>query len=191
MEIHRFEALMETARQATRRTMLGGALAGLLALGPAVVERDTASAGNKKRRRRRNRKENWKFVAANMSYLDEHPSSGGDAQAHNSKAQVTIKRRRNKYTICATFQYYTSAATPNQINVKDVIIQPGNTSHSTPAVFVWNGWTAANVFDAGCQKISRGLAQDIVSDPGTYHVNIRTNHPHHPNGAVAAPLTRH
>jgi hypothetical protein len=191
VEFHRFETLVRAIKPATRRSLLGGALAGLLALTPAALEPENATAGNRNRRRRRPRKQTWKLSASSMSYLDEHPSSGGDSLAYNSKALITITQRRRRFQICATFQYYTGAATTNQINVKDVIIQPGNTSHTTQPVYSFFGWTAANVHEVACQSIDRGVAQDILADPGTYHVNIRTNHPHHPFGAVAAPLTRH
>lgn len=193
MESHRFDALVRSVQPATRRSVLSGAIGGLLALAPFALDREEAAAGNnnrnRKQRRRRNR--SWKLSAHPLTNADEHPASSGDTKAYNSKAQITIRQRRRRFQICATFQYYTEASNTNQINVKDVIIQTGNTSSSTPAVFSFAGWTTANVHDAGCQQISRGLANDILGDPGTYHVNLRTNHPHHPNGAVAAPLTRH
>jgi hypothetical protein len=187
MENERFDRLARSMKQVTRRTLLSGAIGGLLTIAPLALGGENASARN----RRRNRRQTWKFSAHPLTHFDEHPASSGDALAYNSKAQLTISRRRNRFQICATFQYYTDASSTHQINVRDVIIQPGNTRNSTPAVFTFPGWTAANVHDAGCLPIERGLAQDIVSDPGTYHVNIRTNHPQHVNGAVAAPLTRH
>jgi hypothetical protein len=190
MEGGRFDALTRSAQASSRRALLAGTMGGLLTMLPLARGSEDAGARNN-RNRRRNRKQTWKLSAHPLTYLDEHPASGGDSSAYNSKAQITITRRRNRFQICATFQYYTSASSTNQINVKDVIIQTGNTSHTTPAVFTFAGWTAANVHDAGCQRIDRDLAQDIVNDPGTYHVNLRTNHPHHPNGAVAAPLTHH
>ncbi len=150
-------------------------MGGLLTVLP--LARGGEDAGARNNRRRRNRKETWKLSAHPLTHFDEHPASSGDASAYNSKAQITITRRRNRSQICATFQYYTDASSTNQINVRDVIIQPGNTSHSTPAVFTFAGWAAANVHDAGCQRIDTGLAQDIVSDPGTYHLDIRQSSP--------------
>jgi hypothetical protein len=186
MDGDRFDVLTRAMKPATRRTLLGGAIGGFITAATLALGREDASA-----RRRRPRRQTWKLSAHPLTYLDEHPSSSGDSRAYNSKAQITINQRRRKFTICGTFQYYTDASSTRDINVRDVIIQTGNTANSTPAVVTFPGWSGANVFDAGCQTIARGLAQDIVNDPGTYHVNLRTNHPRHLNGAVAAPLTRH
>jgi hypothetical protein len=193
MDGERLGMLFSTLGTASRRALLVGVVGGLLTGIPLEQASEVAAARNKRsrRNRRRNRNQTWKLSAHPLTHFDEHPASSGDSQAYNSKAQIVIAKRRRRYQICGTFQYYTDAARTNQINVKDVVIQPGNTSHTTPAVVTFAGWTGANVHDAGCQPIAPDLARQIISSPGDYHVNLRTNTPAHPNGAVAAPLTLH
>jgi hypothetical protein len=189
MDGDRFDVLTRAANPATRRTMLGATIGGLIAAATVALGREDASAGRNNRRRRR--RQSWNLSAAPLTYLDEHPSSSGDSKAYNSKAQIQIHQRRNRFTICGQFQYFTDGSSTRDINVRDVIIQYGTTSSSSQAYVTFPGWGGANNFDAGCQSIARGLANDIVNDPSSYHVNIRTNHPRHLNGAVAAPLKRH
>lgn len=194
MESERFDMLVRSMTPATRRTLLGGTVGGLLTAVSVALGRDGASAGNnnnnQQRRRRRNR-QTWKFSASPLTYLDEHPSSSGDSRAYNSKAEITIHQRRRRFQICGTFQYFTDASSTRDISVRDVIIQYETTSSSSQAWVTFPGWSGSNTFDPGCQSIERNVARDIVNDPGAYHVNIRTNHPRHLNGAVAAPLKRH
>jgi hypothetical protein len=184
MDGDRFDTLARTLKPATRRTLLGGAIGGLLATASLALGREETSA------RRRNRRRTWNFAAAPLTHLDEHPASSGDNRAYNSKAQITISQRRNRFQICGTFQYHTDAVANSQINVRDVIIQQGTTSASSQALVTFAGWAGTTTFDAGCQTIDSSLAKAIVNDPGAYHVNLRTNQPRHLNGAVAAPLTR-
>jgi hypothetical protein len=186
MDGDRFDTLTRSMKPATRRTLLGGAIGGLVTAASLALGRDDVSA-----RRRRPRRQTWKFNASPLTYLDEHPSSSGDAKAYNSKAQITINQRRRKYTICGSFQYFTEASSTRDISVRDVIIQYQTTSSTSQAWVTFPGWAGANTFTAVCQPVARNVARDIVNDPGSYHVNIRTNHPRHLNGAVAAPLKRH
>lgn len=187
MDGDRFDALTRAVNPATRRALLGGAIGGLLTAASLALGRDDASA----RKNRRPRRQTWNFSASPLTYLDEHPSSSGDAKAYNSKAEIQIHQRRRRYTICGQFQYFTDASSTRDISVRDAIIQYQTTSSSSQAWVTFPGWSGATNFDAGCQSVARNVARDIVNDPGSYHVNIRTNHPRHLNGAVAAPLKRH
>lgn len=190
MDGDRFDVLTRAVSPATRRTLLGGAIGALVTAAALALGRDDASAGNNNNNRRR-RRQTWNFSASPLTYLDEHPSSGGDSRAYNSKAELQIHQRRRRYTICGQFQYYTDATATRNISVRDVIIQYQTTSSSSQAWVTFPGWSGANTFDAGCQSVAANVARDMVNDPGGYHVNIRTNNPRHLNGAVAAPLKRH
>ena len=191
MDGDRFDVLTRAMHPATRRSMLAAAIGGIVTAASLALGRDEASAGNNNNnRRRRRQRQTWNFSASPLTYLDEHPSSSGDAKAYNSKAEIQIHQRRRKYTICGQFQYFTDASSTRNINVRDVIIQYQTTSSSSQAWVTFPGWSGANNFDAGCQSVARNVARDMVNDPGGYHVNIRTNNPRHLNGAVAAPLKR-
>jgi hypothetical protein len=201
MDNHRFDALVRALQPANRRSLLGGALGGVLGLTALALGQDEGDAAkkhnrnnnnnrrnNRRRRRRRNRRRTWHLLA---SPLTSQPLSGGDRSATSAcQAQIRIVQRRRRFQICGNFNYSTHAVQNRNINVRDVIIQPGNANRTTPAVVTFDGWTGSNVHDSGCKRIPRDLARDIRSSPDTYFVNIRTNNPNHPNGAVAGRLER-
>lgn len=191
MDGDRFDVLTRVVSPATRRTVLRGTIGAFVTAASLALGRNSAMAGNNNNNRRRRQRQTWKFSASPLTYLDEHPSSGGDSRAYNSKAEIQINQRRRRYTICGQFQYFTDASATRNVNVRDVIIQYQTTSSSSQAWVTFPGWSGASNFDAGCQPVARNVARDIVNDPGGYHVNIRTNTPRHLNGAVAAPLKRH
>jgi hypothetical protein len=200
MEAQRFDALVRVLRPATRRSLLSGAIGGVLGIASLVLGQDESSAAkrhnknnnsNRRRRRQRNRRRTWKFLASPLTHLNETPPSSGDRFATSaSRAQISIVQRRKRFQICGNFNYSTTAVANRNISVRDVILQFGNTRNSTPAEVTFPGWSGTNVFDAGCQRIGRAQALDIRRNSSSYFVNVRTNTPNHQNGAVAAPLVR-
>lgn len=199
MDIHRFDALAKALQPANRRSLLGGALAGVLGIAALALEHEDGSArGNnrnnrqqrRRRRRRRNRRRTWNLVASPLSHTYETPPSSGDRFATaSSNAQIRIVQRRRRFQICGEFTYGTSAVPNRNISVKDVIIQFGSTSSSTKAEVTFSGWTGPTS-PSTCQPIGRSLANDIRRNPDDYFVNVRTFTPNHRNGAVAAPLRK-
>jgi hypothetical protein len=201
MEAQRFDALVQALRPANRRSLLGGALAGVLGLTSLVLRQEESSAAkkhnknnnnNRQRRRRRNRKRTWKLHASPLTYHNEMPSSGGDKLATSAcSAQIKIVRRRNRYQICGNFTYTTKAvANPGAIDVRNVIIQTPDTAHATTAQVTFLGWKGTTVSPGECKPIKEDVAKRILRSPWAYYVNILTNSPSHHFGAVAAPLVR-
>ncbi len=198
MDDHRFDRLVRALQPASRRSLLGSAIAGVLGMTALALEHDKSSAArrhnqnnnnNRRRRRRRNRRRTWTFKAS-LSHTNETPPSSGDRFSSGSTAQIKIVQRRRRFQICGNFNYFTTAVANRNINVKDVILQFGNTRNNTPAEFSFPGWVGATGFDAGCFRIGQGQANDIRRNASSYYVNIRTNTPNHPNGAVAGTLVR-
>lgn len=197
MDYHRFDALVRALQPANRRSLLGGAIGSVLGLTALALGQDEGDAArrhnrnnnnNRRRRRRRNRRRTWNLLA---SPLTHQAVSGGDRSATSAcKAQIKIVQRRRRFQICGNFNYSTTAVRNSNIDVRDVIIQPGNTNRTTPAVVTFDGWIGSNTHNAGCKRIPRDLARDIRRSPDTYYVNVRTNTPNHQNGAVAGRLAR-
>lgn len=195
MDAQRFDALARALRPANRRSLLGGAISGMLGFAALVRGHDDGDAAkrhngnnnnNRRRRRQRNRRRTWKLVA---SPLTRQNVSNGDRFATSAcKASINIVQRRNRFQICGDFTYATTAVANRNINVKDVIIQFGNTRSGTTAEVTFDGWSGTTTFDAGCQRIGKNLANDIRRNASDYYVNIRTNTPSHPSGAVAGTL---
>lgn len=198
MEAQRFDALVRALRPASRRSLLGGAIGGVLGIASLVMGQDESSAAkrhnrnsnnNRRRRRRRNRERTWTYQAS-LSHLNETPPSSGDRFSSGSRAQIKIVERRRRVQICGNFNYFTTAVANRNINVQDVILQFGNTRNNTPAEVIFPGWSGTTTFDAGCQAIGQNLANDIRRNASSYFVNIRTITPNHRNGAVAGTLVR-
>lgn len=200
MDNHRFDALVRALQPANRRSLLTGALGGVLGLTALALGPDEGDAArrhnrnnrnnrnNRRRRRRRNRRRTWNFEASPLSHTYETPPSSGDRLASKtSNAQIRIVQRRRRFQICGEFSYSTSAVPNRNIDVRDVIIQFGSTSNSTKAEVTFPGWTGPTS-PSTCQEIGRSLANDIRRNPDDYFVNVRTFTPNHRNGAVAAPL---
>jgi len=200
MEAQRFDALVQALRPANRRSLLGGAIGGVLGIASLALGQDESSAArrhngssnnNRRRRRRRNRRRTWKLLASPLTYHNETPPGLGDKQATSAcSAHIKIVRRRNRYRICGSFNYSTHAVANTAIDVRNVIIQTPDTGHSRSAQVTFLGWTGTNVHDAGCKAIPEDLARQILRSPWAYYVSILTNNPSHHFGAVAAPLVR-
>lgn len=195
MDKRRFDALVRALQPANRRSLLAGALGGVLGFASLALEHEDGSARNnnrnrRRRRRRRNRRRAWNLEAAPLSHTHETPPSSGDRFASaSSNAQIRIIQRRRRFEICGTFTYGTSAVPNRNIDVRDVIIQFDNTNNSTKAEVTFPGWTGPTSTRT-CQGIGQSLANDIRRHPGDYFVNVRTFTPNHRNGAVAAPLAK-
>ena len=200
MDAQRFDALARALRPANRRSLLGGAIAGVLGIASLVHGQDESSAARRhnrnnnsnrrRRRRRRSRGRTWNFTAS-LSHLNETPPSSGDrfaTSASNAKISITQRRRRNQ--ICGTFNYSTTAVANRNINVRDVILQVGNTRNNTQPELSFSGWFGKNVSDRECQNIGRNQANFIRRNAANIYVNVRTATPNHPNGAVAGLLVR-
>lgn len=203
MDNHRFDALVRALQPANRRSLLSGALGGVLGLSALVLGQDDGSAARRnnqnnnnrrqrrRRRRRRTRRRTWDLVASPLSHTWETPPSSGDHLASkSSNAQIRIIQRRRRFQICGDFTYGTSAVPNRNIDVRDVIIQFGNTNNNTKAEITFPGWSGGTVSPSTCQGIGQSLANDIRRNPGDYFVNVRTFTPNHRNGAVAAPLAK-
>ncbi len=201
MDVHRFDTLVRALQPANRRSLLGSAIAGVLGIASLALEHDESDAARRhnrnnrnnrnnrrRRRRRRNRRRTWNLVA---SPLRASNVSNGDRFATNaSRADISIVQRRRRFRICGEFNYATTAVPNRNIDVRDVILQFGNTRSSTPAEVTFPGWSGSTGSPSTCQRIGQSLANDIRRNPGDYFVNVRTNNPNHRNGAVAAPLAR-
>jgi hypothetical protein len=202
MDDHRFDTLARALRPANRRSLLGGAISGVLGITALVLGQDESSAANnhnknsnnnrQRRRGRRNRRRTWKLQASPLTFHNETPSSGGDKFATSAcSAQIKIIRRRNRYQICGNFTYTTKAvANPAAIDVRNVIIQTPDTAHSTTALVTFLGWKGTTVSPGECKPIREDVAKQILRSPWAYYANILTNNPSHHFGAVAAPLVR-
>lgn len=201
MDAQRFDALARALWPASRRSLLGGAIGGVLGIASLALGDDESSAarrnarnrnGNnnrRNRRRRRNRGQTWTFRAS-LSHTNESPPSSGDRFSSGSNARIQIVERRRRFQICGSFNYFTTAVANRNIDVRDVILQFGNTRNNTPADVTFSGWVGTTSFDAGCQEIGRSQANDIRRNASNYFVNIRTRNPNHPNGAVAGLLEK-
>ena len=195
MDAQRFEALVRAFGPANRRALLGGTVGGMLGLASLMLAQDESAARRRRRndrqrrRRQRNRKRTWTFTAS-LSHSNESPPSSGDRFSSGSTARIQIVRRRRRTQICGNFNYFTTAVANRNIDVRDVILQFGNTRNNTPAEVTFPGWVGTTSFDAGCQEIGRSQADDIRRNATNYFVNIRTRNPNHPNGAVAGLLER-
>jgi hypothetical protein len=200
MDTRRFDALARALRPANRRSLLGGAIAGVLGITSLVLGQDEVSGAknhnnnnnnNQRRRQRRNRKRTSRFLASPLSHTNETPASSGDSHASTqSKAAIQIVQRRRRFQICGNFTYITSAVQERNVSVRDVAIQYGNTGHTNTPVFTFPGWTGSFTNQAPCRRVDRRTARQILRDPNSYFVNIRTYTPNHQNGAVAARLLR-
>jgi hypothetical protein len=120
----------------------------------------------------------------------ERRLAGCKARTNASRADIRIVQRRRRFQICGKFTYATTAVPNRNINVRDVIIQFGNTRSSTLAEVTFPGWSGSTTSPSTCQRIGQSLANDIRRNPGDYFVNVRTINPNHRNGAVAARLAR-
>ena len=195
MDAQRFDALARALQPANRRSLLGGAIAGVLGLASLVQGQDESSArrrdrnNRQRRRKQRNRRRTWTFRAS-LSHNNESPPSSGDRFSNGSNARIQIVQRRRRTQICGNFNYFTTAVANRNIDVRDVILQFWNTRNNTPADVTFPGWVGTTGFDAGCQEIGRSQANDIRRNASSYFVNIRTRNPNHPHGAVAGLLQR-
>jgi hypothetical protein len=198
MDDHRFDTLVRALQPANRRSLLGSAIAGVLGITALALEHDEGDAArrhnrnsnnNRRNRRRRNRRRTWTFTAS-LSHTNETPPSSGDRFSSGSNARIQIVQRRRRFQICGKFNYFTTAVANRNIDVRDVILQFGNTRNNTPAEVTFPGWVGTTGFNAGCQTIGRSQANDIRRNASNYFVNIRTRNPNHPNGAVAGLLER-
>ena len=200
MDAQRFDALVRALGPASRRSLLGGAIGSMLGIASLMLDHDESSAAKRhnrnnrnnnrqRRRRRRNRKRTWTFNAS-LSHNNESPPSSGDRFSSGSTARIKIVQRRRRFQICGKFNYFTTAVANRNIEVRDVILQFGNTRNNTPAEVTFPGWVGTTSFNAGCQTIGQSQANDIRRNATNYFVNIRTRNPNHPNGAVAGLLQR-
>lgn len=201
MDAQRFDALARALWPASRRSLLGGAIGGVLGIASLALGDDESSAarrnarnrnGNnnrRNRRRRRNRGQTWTFKAS-LSHTNESPPSSGDRFSNGSNARIQIVQRRRRFQICGRFNYFTNAVGNSQINVKDVILQFGNTRNNTPAEITFSGWAGGTTNGNECIDVGRSQANYVRRNATSFFVNIRTTNPHHPNGAVAGLLER-
>ena len=107
MDAQRFDALARALWPASRRSLLGGAIGGMLGIASLALGGDESSAarrnarnrnGNnnrRRRRRRRNRGQTWTFKAS-LSHTNESPPSSGDRFSSGSTAQIRIVQRRRR-----------------------------------------------------------------------------------------------
>lgn len=201
MDAQRFDALARALWPASRRSLLGGAIGGMLGIAALALGDDESSAarrnarnrnGNNNRRRRRqrrNRRQTWTFRAS-LSHTNETPPSSGDRFSNGSNARIQIVQRRRRFQICGKFNYFTNAVGNSQINVRDVILQFENTRNNTPAEITFSGWAGGTTNGDECISVGRSQANYIRRNATSFFVNIRTRTPNHPNGAVAGLLER-
>jgi hypothetical protein len=201
MDAQRFDALVRALGPASRRVLLGGTIGSMLGVASLALDHDEGSAarrhgGNnrnnnrqRRRRRRRNRRQTWTF-RANLSHNNESPPSSGDQFSNGSNARIQIVQRRRRFQICGRFNYFTNAVGNSQINVRDVILQLGNTRNNTPAEITFSGWAGGTTNGNECLEVGRSQANYIRRNATDFFVNIRTRNPNHPNGAVAGLLER-
>jgi hypothetical protein len=198
MDDHRFDTLVRALQPASRRSLLGGAIAGVLGITALALEHDEGAAAkrhnrnrnnNRRNRRRRNRRRTWTFTAS-LSHNNESPPSSGDRFSSGSNARIQIVQRRRRFQICGRFNYFTNAVPNSQINVRDVILQFGNTRNNTPAEITFSGWSGGTTNGNECIDVGRSQANYIRRNATDFFVNIRTRNPNHPNGAVAGLLER-
>jgi hypothetical protein len=199
MDDHRFDTLVRALQPANRRSLLGGAIGGVVGLTALALGRDESDAARRhnrnnnnnrnrrRRRRRRNRRQTWTFRAS-LSHNNESPPSSGDRFSNGSNARIQIVQRRRRFQICGRFNYFTNAVPNSQINVRDVILQFGNTRNNTPAEITFSGWSGGTTNGNECIDVGRSQANYIRRNATDFFVNIRTRNPNHPNGAVAGLL---
>lgn len=200
MDDRHFDALVRALQPTNRRSLVSGALGGVLGLTALVLGQDDGSAArrhnrnnnnnrNRRRRRQRNRRQTWTFKAS-LSHNNESPPSSGDRFSSGSNARIQIVQRRRRFQICGKFNYFTNAVGNAQINVRDVILQFENTRNNTPPEITFSGWAGGTTNGNECIDVGRSQANYIRRNATNFFVNIRTRNPNHPNGAVAGLLQR-
>ena len=150
------------------RILLKSSLAavGALALvGPAIAQGDNPNNGGRK-------------LSTTLTGAAEVPGPGDPNGAGLFEARVNPGTERICYTLTAS---NIDPATAAHIHI-------GGTTEAGPPVLTLDTPDGDDDDSEDCQDIDRGLAQDLIRDPGNYYVNVHTGP--FPQGAIRGQLSK-